>query len=62
MKKIKSFFTNLWKNESGQGMTEYALLLVIIIAVAVIFKQPISNAIKTKMEEVQSGITGFNGN
>jgi len=62
MKKITSFLKNLWKDESGQGMTEYVLLVVVIIAIALIFKEKIKSAVSSKMDEVSSGIQGFNGN
>ncbi|MDW8189977.1 MAG: Flp1 family type IVb pilin [Pseudobdellovibrionaceae bacterium] len=53
-----------WKNglsQRGQGMTEYILLVVVIIALVSIFRDPIVNAIRTKMGQVQSDITGFKG-
>ncbi len=59
MQKVTTFFKNLWKDESGQGMTEYALLLVVIIAIAVIFKDKIKTAVSSKMDEVSGEITGF---
>ena len=52
---------NKLKNQSGQGMTEYILLLVIIIAVAAVFREPIKKAIGQKMEDVNSKIQGFSG-
>jgi Flp pilus assembly pilin Flp len=51
---------NLIKNQSGQGATEYILLLVVVVGLVVAFKKPITDAIKSKttaleskMEEVQ---------
>ncbi len=61
MKKMKSFFQNLWKDESGQGMVEYALLLVIIIAVLTVFKKPLMDAVSERMGDIKGKITGFSG-
>ena len=61
MKKMKSFFQNLWKDESGQGMVEYALLLVIIIALLTVFKEPLKQAVSERMAKVKESITGFSG-
>lgn len=50
---------NLLKNQSGQGATEYILLLVVIVGLVVAFKKPImdkfdkANAkLGTQMDEV----------
>lgn len=51
---------NRIKNYHGQGMTEYILLLVIIIALAMAFKDPIINAVKNKTSQVEGQIMGFN--
>ena len=61
MKKMKSFFRNLWKNESGQGMTEYAMLILVVVAIAFIFKDKIRTAVQAKMEEVSGKISDFKG-
>ena len=59
MKKMNSFFKNLWKDESGQGMVEYALLIVIVIALLTVFKEPLKNAVSSKMGEISGQIGGF---
>jgi Flp pilus assembly pilin Flp len=50
---------NLLKNQSGQGATEYILLLVVVVAVVMMFKGQIMSKMKTtigdlggKMDEV----------
>ena len=50
---------NLLKNESGQGATEYILLLVVVVAVVMMFKDKIKTKLDgtigdlgTKMDEV----------
>jgi Flp pilus assembly pilin Flp len=41
------FLIYLWRDQSGQDLTEYALLLVLIALVAVASMQRIATAIKT---------------
>jgi Flp pilus assembly pilin Flp len=62
MKKLKNFAKTLWNDEGGQGMAEYVLLLVIIVAIVFAFKDKIKSAITTKMDSVGSDINGFNAN
>lgn len=52
---------NLWKDESAQGMTEYILLLVVIVAIVVIFKDKIKSALGSKLEELGGSILNFKG-
>jgi Flp pilus assembly pilin Flp len=65
IKKIRSNIVNaakkFWADESAQGMTEYVLLLVVIIALAGIFKDKIKAAVDTKMGTVSNDIQGFDG-
>jgi pilus assembly protein Flp/PilA len=44
---MKNLLNRLWKEESGQDLTEYALLLVLIALVAVASMQGLATAIKT---------------
>lgn len=62
MKKFKNFSKKLLKNESGQGATEYILLLVVVVALVVIFKDKIKSAMEEKVGSLASDITGFTGN
>lgn len=39
--------SNLWKDQSGQDLTEYALLLVLISLVAIASMKTIASAIST---------------
>jgi Flp pilus assembly pilin Flp len=59
---IKKLAKKFWSDESAQGMTEYVLLLVVIIALATIFKDQIKKAVNDKMNAVGSDIQGFSGN
>lgn len=62
MKSLINKVRALWKDESAQGATEYILLLVIVIAIAAAFKEPIMTAVREKLGQVSGDITGFNGN
>ncbi len=42
---MKSVLRRLWKEESGQDLTEYALLLVLIALAAVTAMKTLANAI-----------------
>lgn len=44
---MKCLILHLWKDESGQDLTEYALLLVLISLVAITSMQRIATAIRT---------------
>lgn len=61
MHKVNNFFKKLWADESGQGMAEYVLLIVVILAIASIFKGKIKSAFESKMTEVSDGLSGFKG-
>lgn len=60
MKKLKNFAKILWQNESGQGMAEYVLLLVIVVGIIVAFGPQIKGAVQKKMGEVTGQIDNFN--
>jgi pilus assembly protein Flp/PilA len=44
---MKALFLRLWKDESGQDLTEYALLLVLIALAAITAMQGLAKAIET---------------
>ncbi len=58
MKKLKNISKKLLKNERGQGATEYILLLVVVVAIVMMFKDRISSTVKDKMSELQGSISG----
>ena len=61
MKDLKHMLASLWKDESGQGATEYILLLVVVVALAMMFRTKITEVLKGKLEELGSSIGGFTG-
>lgn len=61
MKKLTGFSKKLLKNEGGQGMVEYILLLVVIVAIVMLFKGQIKTAVEGKVSELKDAISGFSG-
>lgn len=62
MKKLlKNKLVSLWKDESAQGITEYILLLVIVVAIVAIFKDRVKDIIGKKATELGSQIGNFSG-
>ncbi len=59
MKKITNALKSLWKDESAQGATEYILLLVVVVTLALIFRNQIESAVRSKMSDISGGIGGF---
>ena len=57
MKKLTNFFKKLWKDESGQGATEYILLLVVIVGIIIVFKDPIKKMVGDKVSELSSAVS-----
>ncbi len=52
----------LWSDESGQGATEYILLLVVVVGIAMIFKDKIRSAVNDKLADLNADISGFTKN
>lgn len=61
MKRFTAVMKNLWKNESGQGATEYVLLVVVVVALVVLFRDRITSALVEKLSQLSGDITGFTG-
>ena len=61
MKKFTTLMKNLVKDESGQGATEYVLLVVVVVALVVLFRDRIQEALGQKLSQLSSEITGFTG-
>ena len=58
--KVSRFFKKLWQDESGQGATEYILLLVVVVAVALLFGGRLREIVGAKIDELGGSIGGFN--
>lgn len=62
MKKLTNFSRKLLKNQSGQGATEYILLLVVVVALVLMFKNQIKETVSTKIGELNGMIGSVDGN
>jgi Flp pilus assembly pilin Flp len=56
MKKSAALLKKLMKDESGQGATEYILLLVVVVGLAMIFKTQITQAFSDKLKQLSDSI------
>ncbi len=54
-KKTGRFF----RNNRGQGMVEYILLLVVVIGLVMIFKNKIIEIVRGKTDQVGAGMDAF---
>jgi len=59
MKKIKNKVLELWNDESAQGATEYILLLVVIVGLALAFRRQITQMVNDKLTDLSGGIGSF---
>lgn len=60
--KIKKFFNKINTNESGQGMIEYILVLVIVVALIAMFKDQITSQVQGAIESLGGNIGGILNN
>ncbi len=58
---MKKFLTKLWKDEEGQSMTEYLLMLAIVVMIVLKFKaqfqSSLLNAVSTVGGQIDSAVT-----
>ena len=54
---MKNLFVRLWKEEEGQDLTEYALLLVLISLVAVASMKTVGNAVSDVFTNATTSLT-----
>ena len=62
MKKVATMLKSLWKDESGQGATEYVLLVVVVVALVILFRGKITEALSGRLDEISNAMGGFNVN
>lgn len=63
MKKLKSFSKRLMKNNKGQGMVEYILLLVVVVAIVMAVKPIFSSYVQGDLfENLKAQIGGVFSN
>lgn len=61
MKNIKNILKKFWKDESAQGMTEYILLLVIVVGLVLMFKTQITETLKGQVGKLQGELQKVTG-
>ncbi len=61
MKNASAVFKRLLKDESGQGATEYVLLVVVVVALVLLFRNKITEALSAKLDELSRSIGEFTG-
>jgi pilus assembly protein Flp/PilA len=54
---MKNLLVRLWKEEEGQDLTEYGLLLVLIALVAVVSMQTLGSAISDAFVNATNNLT-----
>ena len=54
---MKSFLLRLWKDEDGQDLTEYALLLVLLTLAAIGSLGTLANAVNGVFKNAASNLT-----
>ncbi len=59
MKNMKKIAQRLWNDESGQGMAEYVLLIVVVVTVAFVFRDKIKGMVATKLDSVGTEFNQF---
>jgi Flp pilus assembly pilin Flp len=59
---MKNVMKNLWNDESGQGATEYILLLVVIVGLAMMFRTKLTAMVSEKLSDLSSSMSSFQVN
>lgn len=59
MKRVLNKVRQLWNDESGQGAIEYILLLVVVVALVLAFKNQIIPLISGKMGQLTNDVNQF---
>ena len=59
MSKIKKIFLNIWRDESGQGATEYILILVVVAVMIVVFKDHLKTMIIDRTKQMSDKVGQF---
>lgn len=56
---MKNALKKLWQDESAQGATEYILILVVVVSIAMTFKDQIGQIIQGKTQTLGNQINDF---
>lgn len=52
--KIKWFLKNFWEDQSGMGVVEVILIIVVLIGLVIIFKTKITEVVNSIFEKIVS--------
>jgi len=52
--KIKWFWKNFWEDQSGMGVVEVILIIVVLIGLVIIFKTKITEVVNSIFEKIVS--------
>lgn len=56
---LKNKAAAIWKDESAQGATEYILILVAVVVVAMLFKNKITEFVNERLTNIGQGMGKF---
>jgi Flp pilus assembly pilin Flp len=56
---MKNFIKSLWKDESAQGATEYIMLLVVVVGLALLFKEKIKGQVEGLINDLTAKLDLF---
>lgn len=56
---LRNKFLKTLKDNKGQGMVEYILLLVVVVGLVMVFRGQISQTVKDKISTLGNDISGF---
>ncbi len=51
---MKAFFRNFWEDQSGMGVVEVILIIVVLIGLVIIFKTQITEVVNDIFEKIVS--------
>lgn len=56
IKKVKAHFSKKMKDQSGQGMLEYILLVVVIVGLVLVLKKPLGDQVNDIQEKLKGSV------
>ncbi len=62
MKHLKEKMNEFWKDESGQGLLEYILLVTIVVAAVIFLRPRVKTWLDSSAGKVDSGLGGIDTN
>ncbi len=62
IQKLKSHFSAKIKDQSGQGMLEYILLLVVIVGLVLFLKEPLKKQVESIQGKLEGSVGSIIGN